>query len=96
LFDAAHHAAGVTIPVLCKLAERDDVVPAPSAAAVFHGLASPRKWSFVVPYGHFDGGLAAARRHVTFERLLARFLEPQESAEAIAGSFGEGGFIQDQ
>ena len=79
LTDAAIHARQVECPVLCKLAMRDDVVPAPAAAAVFNalGAAPGLKWRFVVPYGHFDGGLSASRRHVLFERCRAAFLDPR-------------------
>jgi cephalosporin-C deacetylase-like acetyl esterase len=78
LFDAAIHARRVRCPVLCKLAERDDVVPAPAAAAVFNALGTDpgRKWRFVVRYGHFDGGIADARRHAHFQRLAREFLDP--------------------
>lgn len=83
LFDTALHAPLVRCPVLCKLAERDEVVPAPSAAAVFNALRpSPQeRWRFVVPHGHFDGGIACARRHATFERTVDAFLDPEVSPE---------------
>jgi cephalosporin-C deacetylase-like acetyl esterase len=78
LADAVVHAPGIECPVLCKLACLDDVVPAPSAAAVFNALGTPRalKWRYVVRYGHFDGGLRDARAHARFERLAGRFLDP--------------------
>jgi cephalosporin-C deacetylase-like acetyl esterase len=78
LFDAAIHAQAVRCPALCKLALRDDVVPAPAAAAVFNALATPPglKRRFVTGYGHFDGGLADLRRHAEFDRWLLRFLDP--------------------
>ncbi len=88
LFDAALHAHAVRPPVLCKLALRDDVVPAPTAAAVFNALASPPglKRRFVTGYGHFDGGLADLRRHAEFEKLVNRFLDPDvEPMTALAG-----------
>lgn len=83
LFDTALHAPHVRNPVLCKLAERDEVVPAPSAAAVFNALRpSPlERWRFVTPHGHFDGGIANARRHATFERAVDAFFEPRSSPE---------------
>lgn len=83
LFDTALHAPQVRCPVLCKLAERDEVVPAPSAAAVFNALRpSPQeRWRFVTPHGHFDGGIANARRHALFERTVDAFLDPELSAE---------------
>jgi cephalosporin-C deacetylase-like acetyl esterase len=80
LCDAAVHARKVVCPTLCKLAIRDDVVPAPAAAAVFNSLGtSPAvKWRFQVGYGHFDAGLSDLRRHGLFERLAGRFLDPRE------------------
>jgi cephalosporin-C deacetylase-like acetyl esterase len=78
LFDAMTHARRVTCPLVCKIAERDDVVPAPTAAAVYNAIASDPglKWRFVTRYGHFDGGLADLRRHAMFEMLIAGFLDP--------------------
>lgn len=83
LFDAALHARSITCPVLGKLALRDDVVPAPSAAAVFNGLGTTSASRFVTAFGHFDGGVADARRHVWFERLQAEFLDPARTHESI-------------
>lgn len=76
VLDPVVHAAHVRCPVLCKLAMRDEVAPAPAAAAVFNALGSDtgRKWRFLVPYGHFDGGIANARRHALFDRCAADFL----------------------
>jgi cephalosporin-C deacetylase-like acetyl esterase len=81
--DAVIHAGRVRRPVLCKLALRDEVVPAPAAAAVFNALgADPGlKWRFVVPEGHADGGLAGARRHALFERCIEDFLDPALAPE---------------
>jgi cephalosporin-C deacetylase-like acetyl esterase len=78
LFDAVVHAPRVRCPVLCKLAERDEVVPAPAAAGVFNALgADPgEKWRFVVPVGHAEAGLPNARRHALFDRCADRFLDP--------------------
>lgn len=78
VFDSVIHARRIRTPVLCKLAMRDDVVPAPTAAAVFNALGTDpgRKWRFVVRYGHFDGGLADMRRHALFDRLVTEFLDP--------------------
>lgn len=78
VFDTAVHARRITCPVLCKLAMRDDVVPAPAAAAVFNALGSDpgAKWRFVTHFGHFDGGIADLRRHALFERIAADFLDP--------------------
>ncbi|MGI9013460.1 MAG: acetylxylan esterase [Phycisphaerales bacterium] len=78
LLDAALHGRFVSCPALCKLAQRDDVVPAPSAAAVYHSLGSDEKWRFVTRYGHFDGGIADARRHVVFDQLISSALDPQQ------------------
>ncbi len=86
LADAVVHAPNARAATLCKLAERDDVVPAPTAAAVFNALASDpgRKWRFVVPYGHYDGGLRNARRHAMFDLAVDSFLDPtQHLAEAM-------------
>jgi len=78
LCDTVVHAHRVECPTICKLAKRDDVVPAPAAAAVFNALgAAPGwKWRFLVDYGHFDGGIADLRRHAMFERLSGEFLCP--------------------
>ncbi len=78
LCDAVVHATKVRRPTLARLAVKDDVVPAPTAAAVFNAIdADPaRKWRFLVPYGHIDGGITNARRHALFERCLADFLDP--------------------
>lgn len=78
LLDTVVHAPLVRCPTLCKLAERDDVVPAPTCAAVFNAIGSDPglKWRFVVPFGHFDGGITNARRHAEFERAVGTFLDP--------------------
>jgi cephalosporin-C deacetylase-like acetyl esterase len=78
LCDAAVHAPAVRCPVLVKLPFRDDMVPAPSQAAIFNALGSNigERERFVVPYGHFDGGIANARRHAEFERCGDEFLNP--------------------
>lgn len=82
--DSVLHAARVRCPALCMLAERDEVVPAPTAAAVYNALGSEpgRKWRFVVPCGHFDAGLANARRHAAFRQCALDFLDPSKSPEA--------------
>jgi cephalosporin-C deacetylase-like acetyl esterase len=84
VFDAAVHARRITCPVLCKLAVRDEIVPAPAAAAVFNALGSDPglKWRFVTHYGHFDGGLADLRRHALFEKVAADFLDPGINPDA--------------
>lgn len=78
LCDAVVHATRVRRPTLAKLAARDDIVPAPTAAAIFNAIdADPaRKWRFLVPYGHIDGGITNARRHALFERCLVDFFDP--------------------
>lgn len=83
VFDTVIHARRVACPVLCKLAGRDDVVPAPSAAAVFNSLGSDpgAKWRYVTQYGHFDGGLTDLRRHAQFERIAADFLDASLSID---------------
>jgi cephalosporin-C deacetylase-like acetyl esterase len=83
LCDSAVHARRVACPVLCKLAEHDDVVPAPAAAAVYNALGTDpsRKWRFITPAGHADVGLANARRHAMFDRLAAEFLDPAKSPD---------------
>lgn len=86
LFDAAVHARAAHAPALCRLALRDDVVPSPSAAAVFNALASPvgAKHRHLVRYGHYDGGVADGRLHVEFERARREFL--LADARALAQS----------
>jgi len=83
LCDAAVHAAMVRIPTLCKLALRDEVVPAPAAAAVFNALGTDpgSKWRFLVPEGHTEPSLACARRHALFERCVADFLDPAREVD---------------
>ncbi len=78
LCDAVVHGRKVRVPTFAMLAHKDDTAPAPSAAAVFNSIdADPgRKWRFTVPYGHFDGGLANARRHALFDRALVDFFNP--------------------
>jgi cephalosporin-C deacetylase-like acetyl esterase len=88
LCDAAVHARRVLAPTLCKLALRDEVVPAPAAAAVYNALgADPgSKWRFLVPEGHTEPSLACARRHALFERCLADFFDPGcDPAAAMTG-----------
>ncbi len=83
--DTVVHAPRVHVPAVCKLAQRDDVVPAPTAAAVFNALGCDRgrKWRFVTPYGHFDGGVADLRRHALFERLIGDFLDPSVDLDGL-------------
>jgi cephalosporin-C deacetylase-like acetyl esterase len=76
--DSAIHARRVRIPALFKLAERDDVVPAPSAAAVYNALGTDAglKHREVVRHGHFDSGIADGRRHANWKNLAIEFLDP--------------------
>jgi len=96
LCDTTVHARRVTAAALCKLAERDEVVPAPTAASVVHALATEpeKRWTFVTPFGHCDGGLADARRHALFWRVMEDFfdptLEPAGSMRAWAGLMRRG------
>jgi cephalosporin-C deacetylase-like acetyl esterase len=78
LCDSVVHAPDVTAATLCKLAERDDMVPAPTAAAIYNAIGTEMllKWRYIVPYGHFDGGIRGARRHALFERASDLFLDP--------------------
>lgn len=78
VMDPVVHAPQIRCPVLCKLAERDDVAPAPAAAAVYNALGCDpgRKWRFLVPFGHFDAGIANARRHALFQKCARDFLTP--------------------
>ncbi len=78
LCDAVVHAHKVNVATLGMLARRDEIAPAPSSAAIFNAInADPgRKWRFVVPFGHFDGGIANARRHALFEQAMGDFFNP--------------------
>ncbi|MHC5001816.1 MAG: acetylxylan esterase [Planctomycetota bacterium] len=91
LFDAAVHATSVRCPALARLAHLDDTVPAPAAAAVVNALAGRPVWRFVTRYGHFDGGIADARRQIGFQRLIPDFfdpaLEPDEFGRRHASEF---------
>lgn len=80
LCDAVVHAHKVRRPTLGKLAHKDDIVPAPTAAAVFNAIdADPaRKWRYLTPYGHIDGGISNARRHALFERCMGDFFDPAQ------------------
>ena len=84
LFDAALHGRFVNCPVLCKIALRDDSVPAPTAAAIFNALSSEEKWRFITPFGHYDGGLANTRRHEAFEQIHPIFLDPIQKPDELA------------
>jgi len=89
LFDPVVHARRVFCPVLCRLAQRDEVVPAPTAAAVFNALAtSPGlRWRFLTRYGHHEGGLAHARRSALFERCCEDILDPDRTPGEVMASW---------
>ncbi len=89
LFDAALHAPLVRCPCLFKLAWGDDTVPAPAAAAIYNALGSQEKWRFVTTYGHYEGGIANARRHALFRRLEGPFLDPGLSPAAAMRASAE-------
>jgi cephalosporin-C deacetylase-like acetyl esterase len=78
LMDAVVHGRKVRVPTLAMLACRDDVAPAPSAAAVYNSInADPgRKWRFCVPYGHRQGDRHNTRRVALFHKILADFFDP--------------------
>ncbi|MBO6513964.1 MAG: alpha/beta fold hydrolase [Phycisphaerales bacterium] len=78
LMDAVVHSRKVRVPTLAMLACRDEVAPAPSAAAVFNAIdADPgNKWRFCVPYGHYSGDTHNTRRIATFGRVLNDFFDP--------------------
>jgi len=87
LYDAALHARHIAAPTLAKLATCDDVVPAPSAAAIYNAIGATHKWRFVTRFGHFEGGLADARRHAIFERMQVDFAEPDRSPEQVIAEY---------
>ncbi|MEM7623340.1 MAG: acetylxylan esterase [Planctomycetota bacterium] len=89
--DSVVIAGRVRCPVLCKLAEADETVPAPSAASVFNalGVDPGRKWRFVVPHGHAETGIQNARRHVAFAALANAFLDPDRRPEEVMQSLRE-------
>ncbi|TVQ55079.1 MAG: hypothetical protein EA377_04070 [Phycisphaerales bacterium] len=84
LLDAAHHAPRVPCPTLVKLAELDDVVPAPSAASIANAMPQDQLWRWITRYGHFEGGIADLRRHAVFERMHPVFLDPTRPPDEAA------------
>jgi cephalosporin-C deacetylase len=76
LYDAALHAADASGPALFHLAARDDVVPAPTAAAVANAWSRPDPARFVTRYGHYDGGLSDGRRRARIPLITANFIDP--------------------
>jgi len=89
LFDASLHASQVNCPTLMKLAVRDDIVPAPTQAAIYNALGTPPglKDRFLTRYGHFDGGLSDLRRHALFERISAEFLDPDREPMDVLAAY---------
>ncbi|MFG0306561.1 MAG: acetylxylan esterase [Phycisphaerales bacterium JB040] len=83
LCDTVVHAGRIRSPALVKIAQRDDVVPAPTQAAMYNALACDpgRRWRFLVPTGHHDSGITGARRHALFQRCLDDFLDPARAPE---------------
>jgi len=83
LCDSVVHAGRIRSPALVKIAQRDEVVPAPTQAAAYNALACDpgRRWRFLVPTGHHDSGITGARRHALFQRCLADFLDPGHDPE---------------
>jgi len=88
LMDAVVHGRKVRAPTLAMLAGRDEVAPAPAAAAVFNAIdADPgRKWRFCVPYGHRAGDTHNTRRVARFGKSLGDFFDPQRRPiDSMAG-----------
>lgn len=78
LMDAVIHGRKVRVPTLAMLAGRDEIAPAPSAAAVYNAIdADPGlKWRFCVPYGHRHGDTTNTRRIAVFGKALNEFFDP--------------------
>ena len=55
----------------------------PSAAAIINAISAAQKWRFVTRFGHFEGGLADARRHAIFERIHPAFANPDRAPEEV-------------
>ncbi|MEO1584735.1 MAG: acetylxylan esterase [Planctomycetota bacterium] len=89
LFDATIHAKLVRCPTICKLAMRDDVVPAPTQHAVFNalGCAPGEKTRFLTPFGHFEGGIADTRRHAMYDRFVADFLDASNDPMSVMAAW---------
>lgn len=80
LMDAVVHGSKVRIPTLAMLASRDEIAPAPSAAAVYNAVnADPgRKWRFCVPFGHRHGDTHNTRRVALYGKSLVDFFDPEQ------------------
>lgn len=91
LFDATIHAKLISCPTICKLAMRDDVVPAATQHAVYNaiGAAPGEKARFLTPFGHFDGGIADARRHAMFDRFATDFVDPNNDPERVIDAWDD-------
>lgn len=91
VIDAALAAPKLHGSTLCKLALHDNVVPAPTAAAVFNALGTDtgNKWRFVVPSGHQSADVASTRRHAQFERCAIDFLDPSHTPSASMRAWRE-------
>lgn len=78
LMDAVVHGRKVRNPTLAMLACRDEIAPAPSAAAVYNAVDSDpgQKWRFCVPMGHRAGDTHNTRRVALFGKLLGDFFDP--------------------
>jgi len=88
LMDAVVHGRKVRVPTVAMLARRDEVAPAPSAAAVFNAIDSDPglKWRFCVPCGHWAGDMKNTRRVALFGKVLGDFFDPsREPMESMAG-----------
>lgn len=78
LMDGVVHGRRVRVPTLAMLAGRDEVAPAPTAAAVFNAIDSDPglKWRFCVPYGHHQGDTRTTKRIARFHKALVDFFDP--------------------
>lgn len=51
-FDSASAAAGIRAPLLCLVAERDEVIPRERSRALYDTWAGPKRWVELVGAGH--------------------------------------------
>ena len=57
----------------------------PDGDVLIGSAGGPEKARFLTPFGHFDGGIADARRHALFDRFTTDFLDPSiKPCDAIA------------
>ncbi len=89
LMDAVVHGRKVRVPTLAMLACRDEVAPAPSAAAVYNAIdADPGcKWRFCVPFGHVSGDTHNTRRVALFGRTMTDFFDPSRAPMESMGAW---------